>query len=68
MNVYRTATTSDRRQGSALFCLEAAECVEHKLDHAVVTQGRQGDDLRCGSDYDPSDRGGEDCVDVHESR
>ena len=42
--------------------------MEHQLNHAVVTQGRQGDDLRCGGDHDPGDRGGEDCFDVHESR
>lgn len=42
--------------------------MKHQLDHAVVAEGRQGDDFRRGSDHDPSDRGGEDCFDVHESR
>lgn len=62
----RTAIASDRQRGSALFCLEAAECVEHKLNHAVVAEGRQGDDLRCGSDHNPERWMCEDFFDVHD--
>jgi len=61
----RISATTARQQGSALFCLEAAECVKHELDDAVVAQRRESDDLRCGCNDNPGDRRGEDFFDVH---
>ena len=62
----RTAIASDRQQGSTLFWLESAECMKHELDHSVVLERRQADDLRRSRVHDPENWMGEDFLDVHD--
>jgi len=68
VTVYRTATANSRQEGSALFSLDRSQGVEHDLDHAVVLERAESDDLRRSRDHNPGDRGGEDCFEVHENR